>query len=96
MPCSFNDLPAESDIRFLEYRLDVISCWPASPRKQAAAEAISRRLASIARSTLCRPEIDGLLATSCRLLDGVFSAKPDERGVEENSAPHQAEDAWNN
>ncbi len=63
---------AESDIRFLEYRLDVIGNWLPSPRKQAATEAISRRLASIARSALARPGVDDLLALSCRLLDDVF------------------------
>jgi len=70
--------PAESEIRFLEYRLDVISRWPASGRKRATAEAISRRLASIGRASLCRHNVDNLLAASCRLLDELFS---------ENSAP---------
>jgi hypothetical protein len=68
-------LPAESDVRFLEYRLDVISRWPPSGRKQAAAEAISRRLTAIARSTLARPGVDDLMALSCRLLDDVFAEK---------------------
>jgi hypothetical protein len=63
---------AESDIRFLEYRLEVVGDWPASPRKHAATEAISRRLASIARSALARPGVDDLVALSCRLLDDVF------------------------
>jgi hypothetical protein len=70
-------LPAESDVRFLEYRLDVISHWPPSGRKQAAAEAISRRLTAIARSTLARPGVDDLMALSCRLLDDVFAEKPE-------------------
>jgi len=63
---------AESDIRFLEYRLEVIGHWPPSPRKQAATEAISRRLASIARTAMTRTGVDDLLAQSCRLLDDVF------------------------
>jgi len=62
----------QSDVRFLEYRLDVVSRWPASARKGATAEAISRRLAAIARATLGRPDVDGLLSMSCRLLDTVF------------------------
>ena len=70
--------PAESEIRFLEYRLDVISRWPASGRKRATAEAISRRLASIGRASLGRQDVDNLLAASCRLLDDLFS---------ENSVP---------
>lgn len=65
--------PAETEIRFLEYRLNVIIDWPASPRKRALAEAISRRLASIGRATLFRPDIDHLLAQTCRLLDNVFA-----------------------
>jgi len=64
-------LPEESDLRFLEYRLDVISGWPPSARKQAAAEAISRRLTAIARSSLARER--DLIAVSCRLLEGVFA-----------------------
>jgi hypothetical protein len=68
--------PAKSEIRFLEYRLEVISQWPPSARKDVTSEAISRRLASIARSTLDRPGVDDLLATSCRLLEGVFSSAP--------------------
>jgi len=64
----------ERDVRFLEYRLDVIGYWPESPRKQASREAISRRLASIARSTLAGPDVDELLSATCRLLDSVFSA----------------------
>jgi hypothetical protein len=65
----------ESDVRFLEYRLDVISAWPPSLRKQATAEAISRRLASVARATLFQRESGGLLSTSCRLLDTIFSGQ---------------------
>jgi hypothetical protein len=72
-------MPAESDVRFLEYRLDVISNWPPSPRKQAAAEAISRRLMAIAQSSLSRTGVDELMASSCRLLDGVFSVETPNR-----------------
>lgn len=64
--------PASSEVRFLEYRLDVISRWPASARKRATAEAISRRLAAIGRASLCRQDVDNLLAASCRLLDNLF------------------------
>jgi hypothetical protein len=69
------DTLAESDIRFLQYRLEVISRWPASPRKHVTSEAISRRLASIARSTLARPEDRDVFAQSCRLLDDVFARR---------------------
>jgi hypothetical protein len=65
--------PARSEILFLEYRLEVVSHWPSSPRKKATSEAISRRLTSIARSTLARPDTHDLLDSSCRLLDNVFS-----------------------
>jgi hypothetical protein len=64
--------PASSEVRFLEYRLDVIGRWPASARKRATAEAISRRLAAIGRASLCRQDVDDLLAASCRLLDNLF------------------------
>lgn len=83
MPVPSMRMPAESDIRFLEYRLDVISQWPPSARKQAAAEAISRRLLSIARSTLVRPGVEDLLASTCRLLDAVFS-----ENTAESAAPY--------
>jgi hypothetical protein len=69
------DTPAESDVRFQGYRLDVISCWPPSPRKVAAAEAISQRLTTIARSALVRPDISDLLHLSCQLLDDFFEAE---------------------
>jgi hypothetical protein len=69
--------PARSEIRFLEYRLEVVTQWPPSPRKNATAEAISRRLASIARSALTRPDTNDLLDSSCRLLDYAFSPRPD-------------------
>jgi hypothetical protein len=65
--------PARSEILFLEYRLEIVNHWPASPRKKATAEAISRRLTSIARATLARPEVHDLLDSSCRLLENVFS-----------------------
>jgi hypothetical protein len=65
--------PARSEILFLEYRLEIVNHWPASPRKKATAEAISRRLTSIARATLARPEVHDLLDSSCRLLEKVFS-----------------------
>jgi hypothetical protein len=65
--------PARSEILFLEYRLDVVGKWPPSARKDATAEAISRRLTSIARSTLARTDVNDLMDSSCRLLDYVFS-----------------------
>jgi hypothetical protein len=65
--------PARSEILFLEYRLEVVRQWPASPRKKATAEAISRRLTALARATLSRPETIDVLDSSCRLLDCVFS-----------------------
>jgi hypothetical protein len=67
------DTPAESDVRFQGYRLDVVSSWPPSPRKVAAAAAISQRLTTIARSALVRPDIADLLHVSCRLLDDFFA-----------------------
>ena len=68
------ETPAEADVRFLGYRLEVISHWSASPRKLAAAEAISQRLTTIARSALVRPDIADLLHLSCKLLDDFFAA----------------------
>jgi len=68
------DTPAETEVRFLGYRLDVISRWPPSARKVAAAEAISQRLTTIARSAMVRPDIADLLNLSCRLLDDFFAA----------------------
>ena len=67
------DTPAESDVRFQGYRLEVVRQWPASRRKVAAAAAISHRLASIARSSMMRPDIEDLLNLSCRLLDDLFT-----------------------
>lgn len=73
MVTSLATIPARSDILFLEYRLEVVSHWPPSARKKATSEAISRRLTSIARSALARPEAHDLLDSSCRLLECVFS-----------------------
>lgn len=73
MVISISSPPARSEIRFLEYRLGIVSQWPPSPRKTATSEAITRRLTSIARSTLARPEVDDILDNSCRLLDEAFS-----------------------
>ncbi len=75
------DTPAESDVRFQGYRLEVVSHWAPSRRKVAVAAAISQRLASIARCALVRPDIEDLLHLSCRLLDDLFG----EEGV---AAPH--------
>jgi hypothetical protein len=72
------ETPAESEIRFLEYRLETVSRWPPSARKHATVEAISRRLTTFARSALIRPEIQNLVALSCHLLDDIFEA---ERGA---------------
>jgi hypothetical protein len=66
-------MSVESDIRFLENRLDVISHWPPSDRKHAVAEAISRRLTAIAQSSMTRPGVEHVMAASCRLLDEVFA-----------------------
>lgn len=49
MPTTILETRAESEIRFLNYRLDVISRWPSSERKQVTAEAISGRMTAIAR-----------------------------------------------
>ena len=67
------NVSARSEILFLEYRLEVVSHWPSSPRKKATSEAISRRLTAIGRSTLARPDAHDLLDSTCRLLDCVFS-----------------------
>ncbi|HTW63874.1 MAG TPA: hypothetical protein VME17_04620 [Bryobacteraceae bacterium] len=66
------DTCVEADVRFQGYRLEVVSTWPASPRKVAAAAAIAQRLAAIARSALVRPDIADLLHLSCQLLDNFF------------------------
>lgn len=83
------DSPAEADVRFLGYRLEVIGHWPSSPRKLAAAQAISQRLTSIARCALVRPDISDLLQLSCRLLDDSFQADrgaPDQLPSTENAS----------
>jgi hypothetical protein len=72
VPTTILETPAESEIRFLDYRLDVISRWPSSPRKQATAEAISRRITAIARSSLVQPQIVHLMDSSCQLLENLF------------------------
>jgi len=69
------ETPAESEIRFLDYRLDVISRWPPSERKLVTAEAISRRITSIARSSLAQPQIDHLMDSSCQLLENLFQGE---------------------
>jgi hypothetical protein len=74
MAIAFNAMPAQSEIRFLEYRLEVIKAWPASARKLATGEAITRRLLAIARLALARPGVDDLLASTCRLLEAHFSS----------------------
>jgi hypothetical protein len=75
------DSPAEADVRFQGYRLEVISQWPSSARKVALAEAISQRLTSIGRGALVRPDIADLLNLSCRLLDDFFAAGPADPGL---------------
>ncbi len=64
--------PAEPDVRFQGYRLEVIRQWAPSARKAATSEAIAQRLTSIARCTLARPDISDLLHLSCQLLDSYF------------------------
>lgn len=68
------DSPAEQDVRFLGYRLEVIQRWPPSARKVATSQAISQRLTTIARCAMVRPDIADLLNLSCRLLDDSFAA----------------------
>ena len=75
MPTANIETPAESEIRFLDYRLDVIHRWPPSERKRATAEAISRRITAIARSSLTQPQIDHLMDPSCRLLENLFQGE---------------------
>ena len=84
------DTPAEADLRFLRYRLEVIGGWPASPRKAAAAEAISQRLTALARSVLVRPDNADLLHLSCQLLDDFFAAKL--KNLKENMDPFPRSD----
>jgi hypothetical protein len=78
MPKDPTESPSEADVRFQGYRLEVISQWPPSPHKVAVAEAISQRLASIARGALVRPDITDLLNMSCQLLDNFFAADAGE------------------
>jgi hypothetical protein len=85
------DTPAEADVRFLGYRLQVISDWPPSPRKVAAAEAISQRLTSIGRCALVRPDIADLLHLSCQLLDDFFAAGDGQRSEQK---VHEALDVY--
>jgi len=68
---------AGSEIRFLEYRLEVVNQWPASARKQATLEAVTRRLASLATAGVARGSAhDDMVALSCRLMDGIFYGGP--------------------
>jgi hypothetical protein len=68
------ETPAEADVRFLSYRLEVISQWDPSPRKEAAAEAIAQRLTTMARTALAVSDNSDLLYLSCQLLDDFFEA----------------------
>lgn len=38
---------AQSEVRFLEYRLEVIAAWPESGRKRILMEAIALRLSAL-------------------------------------------------
>jgi len=38
---------SQAEIKFLEYRREVIDAWPESPRKKAAMEGIGLRLRSL-------------------------------------------------
>ncbi len=75
MPNTILESPADSEIRFLDYRLDVIRRWPPSERKRVTAEAISRRITNIARSSLVQPQIDHLMDSSCELLENLFQSE---------------------
>jgi hypothetical protein len=86
------DTPAEADVRLQGYRLEVVSHWPASPRKVAAAEAISQRLTTIARSALVRDDIADLLHLTCKLLDDFFTA--DSRALNQPPSTDKARNAW--
>jgi hypothetical protein len=92
-----SETPAEADVRFQGYRLEVISHWAPSRRKVALAEAISQRLTSTARSALVRPDVVGLLNLSCQLLDSFFAADLSERIQRDpldEQAVHQALDIY--
>jgi hypothetical protein len=89
--------PAEAEVRFLGYRLEVISHWPDSPRKVAAAEAISQRLAAIGRCAMVRPDIADLLHLSCQLLDNFFAADGVQRNEHDpldKESMHEAFDVY--
>lgn len=91
------DPPAEADVRFLGYRLEVISHWAPSQHKVAVAEAISQRLTSIARQALVRPENADLLHFSCQLLDDFFAAKDQDRSQHDSldeETVHEAIDVY--
>ena len=92
MPNYHVDTPAEADVRFQGYRLEVISEWASSARKTAVAEAISQRLTSTARGSLVRPDIADLLNLSCALLDNFFSAHSPECRPLDEEAVHEAWD----
>jgi len=97
MPYQPAESPAEADVRFQGYRLEVISQWPPSPHKVALAEAISQRLTSLGRGALARPDIADLLHLSCQLLDDFFAAKdgeqPEKNPLDEQSV-HEALDVY--
>jgi len=76
MSDSTPEMLAESDIRFLRYRLEVIAQWPPSKRRDIVTEAISRRITSIARSTYPETAERDLLALSYHLLDDIFCRQP--------------------
>jgi len=73
--------PTQSDIRFLEYRLEVVKEWPESERKVATGAAITCRLLAIAHYAATRPGVDDLLASTCRLLEAHFSADTSDAGA---------------
>jgi len=66
------DQPAESELRFLDYRLDIVRRWAPSERKRVTVEAISRRIATLVNARLEGPEVQDLMAISCQMLDDVF------------------------
>jgi hypothetical protein len=50
----FRTSVAQSEIKFLEYRLAVLESWPSSPRKQATIEGILLRLDTLRLPDLLR------------------------------------------
>ena len=66
---------AQSEIRFLGYRLQVVSQWPASNRKRAVLDGITRRLTSIAQTAMLRTEIKDLMRMSCKMMDDIFRSE---------------------